>query len=151
MILLSKRSMLGIAAVVDIAIHARSGPVVAKLLAARHYLPPRHLETLLQALVRNGILKGVRGPRGGYELGKERRRISAGDIVRAVMMDVQAEDGIPEPSSLLVETIIEPIVGKAGRSFLAELDTITVEELCRDAEALPKDGEAAEALPDFAI
>jgi Rrf2 family transcriptional regulator, iron-sulfur cluster assembly transcription factor len=82
MILLSRRSMLGIAAVVDIAMHARPGPVAAKLLAARHHLPPRHLETLLQALVRSGILKGVRGPRGGYELAKERRKITAGDVVR---------------------------------------------------------------------
>ena len=30
-------------------------------------LPPRHLEPVLQALVRHGILKGIRGPRGGYE------------------------------------------------------------------------------------
>ena len=37
---------------------------------------------VLQALVRHGILKGVRGPRGGYELARERRRITAGDIVR---------------------------------------------------------------------
>ena len=35
--------------------------VAAKALAARHELPPRHLETVLQALVRVGILKGVRG------------------------------------------------------------------------------------------
>ena len=35
----------------------------------RHAVPPRHLETLLQALVRAGILKGVRGPRGGYRAG----------------------------------------------------------------------------------
>ena len=61
------------AAVVDIALHARPAPVAAKALAARHNLPPRHLETLLQALVRANILKGVRGPRGGYELARERR------------------------------------------------------------------------------
>ena len=83
--LLSRRSLLAIAAVVDIALHARPTPVAAKSLAARHNLPPRHLETVLQALVRLGILKGVRGPRGGYELARERRRITAGDIVRAAM------------------------------------------------------------------
>ena len=72
MILSSRRSLLAIAAVVDIALHARPMPVAAKMLAARHNLPPRHLETVLQALVRQGILKGVRGPRGGYELAQER-------------------------------------------------------------------------------
>ena len=80
MILLSRRSLLGIAAVVDIAIHGRVAPVPAKALSERHHLPPRHLETMLQALVRTGILRGVRGPRGGYELAVERRKLKAGDI-----------------------------------------------------------------------
>ena len=54
-----------------------------KALAARHSLPARHLEPVLQALVRMGILKGIRGPRGGYELARERRRITADEILRA--------------------------------------------------------------------
>jgi len=54
--------VLAIAAVIDVAINARARPVSAKSLAARHRLPPRHLEPVLQALVRDGILKGVRGP-----------------------------------------------------------------------------------------
>ena len=78
--LLSRRSVLAIAAVVDVALHSRSAPVAAKALAARHKLPPRHLETLLQGLVHAKILKGVRGPRGGYELARERRRMSKSDF-----------------------------------------------------------------------
>ena len=58
--LVSRKGILAIAAVIDIAIHARSRPVSAKALAARHKLPPRHLEPVLQALVRDGILKAVR-------------------------------------------------------------------------------------------
>jgi Rrf2 family protein len=135
MILLSRRSMLGIAAVVDIAIHGRSGPVAAKLLAARHNLPPRHLETLLQALVRSGILKGVRGPRGGYELARERRRVSAGDIVRAAMSaQAEEESEHPEPQSRLVDAVISPAVRAAGASFLTSLDAYSVEDLCRQAD-----------------
>ena len=81
--LVSRKGILAIAAVIDIAIHARSRPVSAKALAARHKLPPRHLEPVLQALVRDGILRGVRGPHGGYELAREHGRISAEDILRA--------------------------------------------------------------------
>jgi Rrf2 family protein len=149
MILLSRRSLLAIAAVVDIALHARPMPVAAKALAARHNLPPRHLETVLQALVRHGILKGVRGPRGGYELARERRRITAGDVVRAAM-SVTGEDGLPPlPESALVETVVEPVVKRATDAFLADLDQITVDELCRRAE----EARAVElpASADFAI
>jgi Rrf2 family protein len=134
MILLSRRSILAIAAVVDVALHARPWPVAAKALAARHNLPPRHLETVLQALVRQGILKGVRGPRGGYELARERRRITAGDIVRAAMSATGDEGLPPLPESTLVEAVVEPAVKRATDAFLAELDTVTVEELCRRAE-----------------
>jgi len=74
MSLLPRKGILIITAVVDIAINARNRPVAAKALAARHRLPPRHLEPVLQALVREGILKGVRGPRGGYELAREQHR-----------------------------------------------------------------------------
>jgi Rrf2 family protein len=134
MALLSRRSLLAIAAVVDIALHARPTPVAAKMLASRHNLPPRHLETVLQALVRRGILKGVRGPRGGYELARERRRITAGEIVRAALT-ASGEDALPPaPESKLVDQVVGPLVQRAGEAFLAVLDAVTVEELCQQAD-----------------
>lgn len=150
MILLSRRSQLAVAAVLDVALHARPLPVSAKALSARHNLPPRHLETLLQALVRANILKGVRGPRGGYELARERRRITAGDIVRAAMTDAAGEDVGVEPASILVERVIGPLVDAAGQRFLDELDAVTVDDLCREAAA--KAATASEAQgADFTI
>jgi len=80
-----------------------------------------------------GILKGVRGPRGGYELARERRRITAGEIVRAAMVD-DLEDGVaPLPESKLVEFVVQPLVERAGEKFLADLDALTVDDLCRQA------------------
>ena len=101
--LLSRRSVLAIAAVVDVALHSRSAPVAAKALAARHKLPPRHLETLLQGLVHAKILKGVRGPRGGYELARERRRITVGEIVRTAMSLSTADPDDLGSNSVLIE------------------------------------------------
>ncbi|MGJ3265348.1 MAG: RrF2 family transcriptional regulator [Salinarimonas sp.] len=151
MILLSRRSLLAIAAVVDIALHARPAPVAAKVLAQRHNLPPRHLETVLQALVRYGILKGVRGPRGGYELAKERRRITAGDIVRAAM-SVTGEDGLPPlPESQLVDEVVGPVVKNAGEAFLGELDAITVDDLCARADRMTGIGAGSDDALDFTI
>ena len=132
---LSRRSLLAIAAVTDIALHARPMPVSAKALAARHNLPPRYLEPVLQALVRQGILKGVRGPRGGYELARERRRITAGDIVRIAMTALEDEAVSPLPESRLAEVVITPIVQLGTEAFLAELDRVTVEDLCNRAQA----------------
>jgi Rrf2 family protein len=132
--LLSRRSLLAIAAVVDIALHSRSSPVAAKALASRHKLPPRHLETLLQGLVHAKILKGVRGPRGGYELARERRRISVGEIVRTSVSLSTADPEDVSAHSKLLDRVVEPTVRKAGETFLANLDGITVEQLCEEAD-----------------
>ncbi|MGH6818286.1 MAG: RrF2 family transcriptional regulator [Methylovirgula sp.] len=129
MILLCRRSMLALAAVADIALHARPQPVAAKTLAGRLDLPPRHLETLLQALVRADILKGVRGPRGGYELARERRRISAAEVVRAVTDD---EDSA-KAESRFVANVIAPLIERAGEAFLGQLELVTIDDICRVA------------------
>ena len=112
--LLSRRSVLAIAAVVDVALHSRSAPVAAKALAARHKLPPRHLETLLQGLVHAKILKGVRGPRGGYELGRERRRITVGEIVRTAMSTLRLNTSTGQNASTLNAIIDWPVLVAAS-------------------------------------
>lgn len=125
---LSDKSLLAIAAVVDVALHARGMPVAAKALAARHELPPRHLEPVLQTLVHAGVLKGVRGPRGGYELARERRRITVAEIVRVVEAEAaETLEGLPP----IVRDIVQPAVADAERAFEAALDAVTVEDLCR--------------------
>jgi Rrf2 family transcriptional regulator, iron-sulfur cluster assembly transcription factor len=133
--LLSRRSILAIAAVVDVALYAGPAPVSANSLASRHHLPARHLETLLQGLVQANILKGVRGPRGGYELVRERGKTTVGEIVRTALALSAADPGGLGSSSLLLRKVIEPSIRKAGDGFLANLDAITVDDLCAAAIA----------------
>jgi Rrf2 family iron-sulfur cluster assembly transcriptional regulator len=130
--LVTRKAALAIAAVIDIAIHARSRPVSAKALASRHKLPPRHLEPVLQALVRDGILKGMRGPHGGYTLAREQRRITAEDIMRAAGQ--ADEEALPFPVSALVDEVVRPALAEAERSFSTALRRINVEDLRRAAE-----------------
>jgi Rrf2 family protein len=137
MSLLSRKSLLAVAAVIDVALHARDQLVSAKDLAARHALPARHLEPVLQALVREGVLKGVRGPHGGYELARERRRISVNDILNAAgSSDVDGE--IVQPGSNLLEQVVVPAVAQAEKVFVGALSRITIEDLARRAESFTK-------------
>src|SRR5215469_13696340 len=84
MSLLPRKDLLAVTAVLDVALLTDDQPVASKTLAHRHRLPPRHLEPVLQALVHKGILKGIRGPRGGYQLARDPRQITADDILRAI-------------------------------------------------------------------
>jgi Rrf2 family iron-sulfur cluster assembly transcriptional regulator len=134
MALLSRKSLLAVAAVVDVALHQRERPVSAKALAERHSLPARHLEPVLQALVRMGILKGIRGPRGGYELARERADITAHEIVRAAgSIDDSTES---TASSAILDNIIVPAIGQAEKAFAAALVRINLDDLVRRAEPL---------------
>ncbi len=134
--LLPRKGILAIAAVIDIGLHAKGRPVAAKALASRHRLPPRHLEPVLQALVRQGILKGVRGPRGGYELARDPNRITADDILRAAgTVDDSTE---PPVKSSLLSQVVMPALAQAEIAFSAALTHIKVDDLLNSAELAKK-------------
>jgi Rrf2 family transcriptional regulator, iron-sulfur cluster assembly transcription factor len=132
--LLSRKGVLAIAAVIDVALHAQGRPISAKTLAARHGLPPRHLESVLQALVRDGILRGIRGPRGGYELGRESKRVTANDILRAAG---SVEDTSEEPAdSELLNQVVLPALSSAEHEFGIALSRINLDDMVSRAENL---------------
>jgi Rrf2 family protein len=133
MSLLPHKGLLAIVAVIDVALNARERPVSARKLAARHNLPPRHLEPVLQALVHEGIFNGIRGPRGGYELARERRRISVADVLRAAGND---EDEQGPKSSHILDEIVLPALADAERAFTVALAQLSIEDLARRAESL---------------
>jgi Rrf2 family protein len=124
--------------VIDVALHGRGRPGSAKALAVRHSLPARHLEPVLQALVREGILKGIRGPRGGYELARERKRITADEILRAAGT-IEDDGDLPMTGQGLVNDVVRPAVVQAEKAFATALGKISIEELARKAEPF-KDG-----------
>ena len=131
--LVSRKGILAIAAVIDVAINAQGRPVSAKALAARHKLPPRHLEPVLQALVRDGILKGIRGPHGGYELAREQKKITAEEILRSASR-MEDEDEPQSALPKLVSHVVRPALAEAERSFSTALGRINVEDMAKRAE-----------------
>lgn len=124
---LSRRARSALRAVADLARLARGAPLPAKALLPPGGLAPRQLETVLQDLVRAGLLRSVRGPRGGYELARERRRISIGDVVRAI-------DATQPASAASPDHVIDTVLAEAAAACLAQLDNVSIEDLCkRDA------------------
>ena len=72
---IQKKVLYAIEAVIDIAMNSGTEPVQNISIASRQGIPKRYLEQTLQELVRNNILVGSRGPKGGYRLARERRKI----------------------------------------------------------------------------
>ncbi len=130
-----RRTLLALEAVIDIAFNARPEPVQAKEITARQGVPQRYLEQVMQQLVRAGVLKGVRGPRGGYRLAKERRRISVGDVVRVAESLEDEENEVIDPRSDLGIRIVSPLIQSLQDEVMARLDAISIEDLCQRARA----------------
>ncbi len=134
MLRLTKKMRYALEAVVDIAYNARPTPVQSREITQRQGIPQRYLEQVMQQLVHANILKGVRGPRGGYTLARERRRISVGEIIR-VIGDTDDNDAEKTGTvSALGQTVINPLWDEMQAEMMRRFDSITVEDLCKRAD-----------------
>jgi Rrf2 family protein len=128
--ILSPKGLFAIAAVIDVALQKDGLPISAKTLATRHGLPSRHLEPVLRALVRDGILKSFRGPHGGYSLSCDRRGVSARDILHAA-----GTDGSPgeQSKSRLIVSVVLPLLSAVEEECGQALSRISLDEMVNRA------------------
>jgi Rrf2 family protein len=151
MLKLSRKTLFAIVAVLDIAYHAGAGPVQSAEITRRQGIPKRYLERALQELVRAGVLAGVRGPRGGYRLARERRRIPVGEIVRIVRaLEVAGVEIADAGGSELGQKVVRPLWGELSENIIARLESVTIEDLCARAAGAGVASEGRRNL-DFAI
>jgi Rrf2 family protein len=151
MLRLSKKLLFAIEAVVDIAYHAGPDPVRSSEISRRQGIPRRYLEQVLQQLVHKGILAGQRGPRGGYRLARERRRITIGEIVRIVReLEGASDPANASDGSEIGVKVVRPMWSEMQREMLERLDELTIEALCERARAQSIESEAVK-VPDFNI
>lgn len=81
---LSTRGRYGVRAMLELAMNSGKGPVPLRDLASRQEISAKYLEQLLIPLKGAGLVKSVRGARGGYMLAVDSARISLYDIVRSL-------------------------------------------------------------------
>ena len=87
---LSTKGRYSVTAMLDLAIHDRAGPVTLADISQCQGISLSYLEQLFAKLRKSGLVKGVRGPGGGYRLSRPAAEISIGDIIRAVDESVDA-------------------------------------------------------------
>lgn len=121
-----KRIIYAIEAVLDIAVNSGLEPVRNESIAKRQGIPKRYLEQTLQTLVKSRILVASRGPRGGYRLAKERRKIKISDIILSI---VQVKDKESNFKSQLSNNIIKPLLNELNETCYKKLRQITVEDI----------------------
>ncbi len=136
------RGMVAVLIMLDVAFHAgRAATVSAGDIADRAGLARRGIEPLLQALSRSGLLESVRGPRGGYRLGRPRRDIAVADIVAVALSDDAGADerergapADPGGGGALGARVVEPLWARLQQDMTEALRAVSLDDLVRDAE-----------------
>ncbi len=81
---LTTRGRFAVTSMIDLALYGEEGPVRLADIARRQKMSLPYLEQIFGKLRKAGLVKSVKGPGGGYLLGRDESEISAGEIVLAV-------------------------------------------------------------------
>lgn len=97
--LVSTKGVYGLTAMYELSKHDQETPMQIKEISANANIPQNYLEQLLSKLRRAGLVKSIRGARGGYILADNADEIKVVDILIALeddikIVDVKAENPI---------------------------------------------------------
>jgi Rrf2 family iron-sulfur cluster assembly transcriptional regulator len=87
---LTTKGRFAVTAMIDLAINQRKDPITLAEISERQAISLSYLEQLFGKLRRHHIVESVRGPGGGYSLGREAEKISVADIIIAVDEPIDA-------------------------------------------------------------
>ena len=87
---LTSKGRYAVTAMLDVALHSQEGPVPLADISERQGISLSYLEQLFSRLRKNGLVASVRGPGGGYLLGKDSGDIAVGAVITAVDESVDA-------------------------------------------------------------
>ncbi|WP_455234810.1 Rrf2 family transcriptional regulator [Thiogranum longum] len=90
---LSTKGRYAVTAMMDLAIHEPKGPVTLADISHCQSISLSYLEQLFAKLRRENLVRGVRGPGGGYRLAKPASEITIAAIIAAVDEKVDATCG----------------------------------------------------------
>ena len=81
---LTTKGRYAVTSILDLALHQDSGPTPLAGISERQDISLSYLEQLFAQLRRRGLVQSVRGPGGGYHLGKDAAAISVAEVIEAV-------------------------------------------------------------------
>ena len=139
---MSTRGRYALRAMLDVALHDDEGPVLRHDIATRQEISADYVAQLFQHLCVMGLVKGVKGPGGGYQLARDPATIRVGDIVRAVEGPIAAVQCVTDtlgdqPTCHRAEDCTTRLLWVRLSEVIAQfLDSITLKELRDQARQL---------------
>jgi Rrf2 family iron-sulfur cluster assembly transcriptional regulator len=87
---LTSKGRYAVTAMLDVALHSQHGPVSLYDISVRQEISLSYLEQLFSKLRKQALVESIRGPGGGYRLGKDANDIAVGEVISAVNESIDA-------------------------------------------------------------
>ncbi len=138
----STKGRYGLRAMLDLAMYRRRNPIPLKRVAARQEISMDYLEQLLRKLKKAGLVRSVRGPKGGFALARDPRDITVLEILEALGENLapahcaewdNAEDVDCQRAPSCVARVMWKELWEHQKSFLRGR---TLEDLCSEARKI---------------
>jgi Rrf2 family iron-sulfur cluster assembly transcriptional regulator len=129
-------SRYGVRALFDVAYHGGGQPTQIKDISRRQKISQRYLEQIFNKLLKAGLLKSRRGPRGGYMLARDPGEITVGDIIIAAQGPIvpvkclSDDECTREECNILQGCITRHVWHETQRLLVDYYNSVSIADLC---------------------
>jgi Rrf2 family protein len=129
---ISTKGRYGLRAIVDLALYSKGGYTALNSIAQRQGISEKYLEQVFNTLKKAGVVKSVKGARGGYILARDSVHLTVGDILRvlegelSVVEPSQKQNGIQDT---IDKFLTKNIWNKIDSRLSTTVNSITIEDL----------------------
>lgn len=132
---LTTRGHYSVKALLDLTLQPKNKPTSVKMIAQRQDLPAPYLEKLLIEMRRAGIVKSVRGAKGGYQLAGKPEQISLGRILEAVGETIEPLADHSPDNNLAEDWVTFSLWQRLHQKLKEALYSITLADLYYDTRS----------------
>ncbi len=130
---ISTRGRYGLRTLMDIAVHQRQGPVNLNDIAERQGLSAKYLWQIINLLQTAGLVRGTRGPKGGYVLIRDPAEITLLDVVQILEGPVSLVECVDSPDCCVraENCVAHSVWSEVSQAVRGALQKITLAEILR--------------------
>jgi Rrf2 family protein len=128
---LSTKGRYGVRALVDIALNSDGGPVLLKDIARRQDISAQYLEHLVAPLIRAGILRSIRGAKGGIALAKPPEEITLSRVIEILEGSVAPVECVDNAAlcARSAQCATRDVWGEIKAAVMGVLESLTLKDL----------------------
>ena len=135
---ISTKGRYGLRAIIDLGLHPEEAPISMGEIARRENISKEYLEQIFSSLRKAGLVRSVRGQKGGYILSVDLEEVTAGDVLRIMEGSLEPVNCADEKFDCEQEDecVTKEVWQNLSREIHNILDSYTLSDLFERGEEL---------------